>query len=188
MRMDPGGKLPAAVLVHSWEESELVRIFRALGEERRARPIARAIVRRREREPFSDTLELADCVAGVLGSGGRIHPATRVFQALRMTVNEELEALERVLSAAPNLLRPGGRMAVITFHSLEDRMVKTWFRRYSTAEIDRPEWPAARPNPELAFRLLVRRPVVPSDRERERNPRARSAKLRVVERLGGDEP
>ena len=185
MRMDPGEGLTAAEVVNEWEEEELGRIFRELGEERRWRAVARAIVGRRAEKPFRDTLDLAGCVAGVVGGGGRVHPATRVFQALRMAVNLELEALERALEAAPVLLKPGGRLVVISFHSLEDRMVKGYFRRRSEEEVDRPEWPAPRPNPDRVLRVLTRRPVVAGREEVRSNPRARSAKLRVAERVEG---
>ena len=187
MRMDPSEQLTAATLVNEWEEQDLARIFRDLGEERRARAVARAIVRRRADKPFADTLDLADCVAGVVGHSGRIHPATRVFQALRMTVNRELEALEAALEAAPALLKPGGRIAVITFHSLEDRIVKRFFKARSAKEIDRPEWPEPRPNPVCTLRVLTRRPVSAAETEVRNNPRARSAKLRVAERLDDNE-
>ena len=144
--------------------------------------MAGAIVRRRATKPFRDTLDLADCVAGVVGRRGRIHPATRVFQALRMTVNGEMEALQAALEGAPQLLKGGGRMAVITFHSLEDRLVKRFFKSRSASEIDRPEWPAPRPNPDCCLRVLTRRPVVPASSEVAGNPRARSAKLRLAEK------
>lgn len=183
MRMDPAESLTAAEVVNEWDEEELARIFHVLGEERRSRAVARAIVRRRARTPFRETLDLADCVAGVVGRKGRIHPATRVFQALRMTVNRELEALEAALEAAPALLKARGRLAVITFHSLEDRLVKRFFRDRSVRELDRPEWPAPRPNPDCTLRVLTRRPVEASESEVKSNPRARSAKLRVAERL-----
>ncbi len=182
MRMDPGERLTAAELVNEWEEADLARIFHELGEERKSRAVAGEIVRRRSEKPFRDTLDLADCVARVVGRKGRIHPATRVFQALRMTVNSELEALRSALEGAPELLKPGGRMAVITFHSLEDRLVKQFFKSRSLRELDRPEWPAPRPNPDFCLRVLTRRPVAPAGAEVARNPRARSAKLRVAEK------
>ncbi|MFP6867530.1 MAG: 16S rRNA (cytosine(1402)-N(4))-methyltransferase RsmH [Roseibacillus sp.] len=181
--MDPDEELTAASVVNGWEEEELARIFHELGEERRARAVARTIVRRRVVKPFSDTLDLADCVAGVVGRGSRIHPATRVFQALRITVNRELESLEAALEAAPALLKPGGRVLVITFHSLEDRIVKRYFKARSAREVDRPEWPEPRPNPDCCLRVLTRRPVSPAGPEVNSNPRARSAKLRVAEKL-----
>lgn len=183
MRMDPGEDLTAADLVNGWEEEDLARLFRDLGEERKARAVARAIVRRRADKPFADTLDLAGCVAGVVGRAGRIHPATRVFQALRMAVNRELESLEAALEAAPALLKPGGRLAVITFHSLEDRLVKRFLKEHSARELDRPEWPAPRPNPQCDLRVLTRRPLTASASEVDGNPRSRSAKLRVAEKL-----
>ena len=187
MRMNPAEDLTAAEVVNEWEPQELARIFRELGEERKAKAIARAIERRRARKPFRETLDLADCVAGVVGRSGRLHPATRVIQALRMTVNRELESLEEALAAAPGLLAPGGRLAVITFHSLEDRIVKHFFRDRSAPEIDRPEWPAPRPNPDWSLQVLTRRPVTAGREELQENPRARSAKLRVAERITPEE-
>ena len=182
MRMNPGERVTAADLVNEWEEEELARIFRKLGEERKSRPIARAIVRRRAIRPFRDTLDLADCVAAIAGRRGRVHPATRVFQALRMTVNREMESLEAALESGPSLLKPGGRMAVITFHSLEDRLVKRSFKDRSLAELDRPEWAAPRPNPDCCLDVITRRPISPASVEVAENPRARSAKLRVAEK------
>ena len=185
MRMDTGEKLTAAELVNRWDESDLRRIFRDLGEERKARAVASAIVRRRVETPFRDTLDLADCVAGVVGRKGRAHPATRVFQALRMTVNRELESLEAALEAAPALLKAGGRLAVITFHSLEDRLVKRFMKSRSIRELDRPEWPAPRSNPDYCLDVLTRRPLVAADSEVAVNRRARSAKLRVAQKREG---
>lgn len=183
MRMDPAEELTAAEIVNTWGEDELLRLFRELGEEKRARAVAREIVRRRAERGFERTMDLAECVATVVRKTGRTHPATRVFQALRMRVNRELESLEEALEAIPPLLRPGGRLVVISFHSLEDRIVKRFMQRLSKAEIDRPEWPEARPNPERALRLLTKRPVTAADAELGGNPRARSAKLRAAERL-----
>ena len=186
MRMDPSEPLTAAEIVNTWGEDELAVLFRDLGEEKRWRAVAREIVRRRSDKPFERTMELADCVASVVRKVGRMHPATRVFQALRMRVNRELESLEEALEAIPALLRPGGRLVVISFHSLEDRIVKRFMQRLSKREIDRPEWPEARPNPELALRLLTKRPVTAGEAELGENPRARSAKLRAAERLNGE--
>jgi len=182
MRMNPCEEVDAAEVVNEWDEFELARIFWELGEERRSRAVAGAIVRRRAIKPFRDTLDLADCVSRVVGRRGRIHPATRVFQALRMTVNREMECLEAALESAPALLKPGGRIVVITFHSLEDRMVKRFFKSRSQPEIDRPEWPAAKSNPDFCMDLVTRRPVIPGSDEVKANPRARSAKLRVAEK------
>ena len=182
MRMNPAEGVDAAEVINGWEEADLARIFWELGEERKSRAVAGAIVRRRGVKPFRDTLDLADCVSQIVGRRGRIHPATRVFQALRMTVNREMESLEAALESAPALLKPGGRIAVITFHSLEDRMVKRFFKSRSQPEIDRPEWPAARSNPDFCMSRVTRRPAIPRSEEVRTNPRARSAKLRVAEK------
>jgi 16S rRNA (cytosine1402-N4)-methyltransferase len=128
-------------------------------------------------------LQLAESVESVVPRRGRTHPATRVFQALRIAVNRELEALSTGLEQFTQRLAPGGRLAVITFHSLEDRIVKTFFKERTTAFIDRPEWPEARPNPLHIFQAITGKPVVASDAEQRANPRSRSAKLRVVERI-----
>ena len=183
MRMDPGETLTAAQIVNTWEEADLASLFRELGEEKRARAVAREIVRRRSVRCFDRTMDLAECVASVVRKSGRTHPATRVFQALRMKVNRELESLEEALEAVPSLLRSGGRLVVISFHSLEDRIVKRFLQRRSALEIDRPEWPEARPNPDLAFQILTKRPVMAGEGERGGNPRSRSAKLRAAQRL-----
>ncbi len=184
MRMDPAGPLCAADLVNAWPEEELARIFYEYGDEKASRRVAKAIVRRRAERPFETTSDLAALVATVIPKRGPASPATRVFQALRIAVNNEMGALESALESAHHWLKPGGRLAVITFHSLEDRMVKQFFRRHSDAEIDRPEWPAPRPNPDCHYRLITRKGITASPEEISRNPRSRSAKLRVVERLG----
>ena len=128
------------------------------------------------------TAELAELIAA--GRTAPRHPATRVFQALRIAVNDEIGSLERALPVFTSLLAPGGRLAVITFHSLEDRIVKHFFRRHAMSEIDDPTWPAPRPNPEYLFEALTPRSVTASPGELSSNPRSRSARLRVVERLG----
>jgi 16S rRNA (cytosine1402-N4)-methyltransferase len=183
MRMDPEGPVTAADMVNTATAGELVRIFREYGEEPNARRIAAHIVGSRAARPFQTTMQLALAVEEVVPRRGRIHPATRVFQALRIAVNQELEVLSTVLGQAATRLRPGGRMAVITFHSLEDRMVKDFFKLRSTAELDRPEWPVPRPNPDFIFRALTRKPVIASAEEQRSNPRSRSAKLRGVEKI-----
>lgn len=183
MRMSPTTIATAADLVNSLDEAELAQVIFELGEEPAARRIARAIVAARAIGPFETTLQLASCVASVVPRRGRVHPATRTFQALRLAVNRELEMLERGLDALSRILAPGGRMAVITFHSLEDRIVKRVFRHRSEPELDRPEWPAPRPNPDYIFRLLTPKPIVATGAEIEANPRSRSAKLRAVERI-----
>jgi len=183
MRMDPAEGEPAALLVNSADEAELTRIFREFGEEPQARRMARAIVAERERLPFTRTGQLAALIEKVVGRRGRLHPATRAFQALRIAVNDELGSLRRALVNIPPLLKAGARFVVITFHSLEDRAVKNFFRTGSEQWLDRPEWPAARPNPAWRFRDLTRKPLSAGTRETGRNPRARSALLRAVEIL-----
>ncbi len=180
MRMAKSG-LTAADMVNTLEASELARIFREYGDEPRAIQFAARIVRARQHGVISSTRQLAELIAA--GRSGPRHPATRVFQALRIAVNDEIGSLERALPSFGNLLAPGGRMAVITFHSLEDRIVKHFFRRHSLVEIDDPTWPSARPNPDLLFDTLTPRSITASPVELERNPRSRSARLRVVERL-----
>jgi 16S rRNA (cytosine1402-N4)-methyltransferase len=183
MRMDPAGLISAADLVNTMSGDQLERIFRSLGEEPAARKIAARIVRDRMVKPFTTTLQLAESVESVSPRRGRTHPATRVFQALRMAVNRELDVLEEALNVLTARLAPGGRFAVLTFHSLEDRIVKTFFKLRGTEFLDRPEWPEPRPNPDYLFKLITRKAVIASDAEQKANPRSRSAKLRVVERI-----
>ena len=183
MRMDPAGPVSAADLVNTMSSEQLERIFRKYGEEPAARRIAERLVRDRLVQPFTTTLQLAAAVESVVPRHGRTHPATRVFQGLRIAVNRELEVLEAGLAKLAARLAPGGRFAVLTFHSLEDRVVKTFFKEGSTETIDRPEWPAARPNPDYLFQRVTRKPITASDAEQRANPRSRSAKLRVVERI-----
>ena len=182
MRMDRSRPLSAADVVNTFTREDLTRIFRVYGEEPAAGRAAAAIVRKRVDHPLHDTMTLAHLMEAVIPKRGPRHPATRVFQALRMEVNDELGALSDGLEAAAQRLRPGGRLAVITFHSLEDRIVKNFCRETSSPQLDRPEWPEPRPNPRCMFRALQRKAVQPSASEVVRNPRARSAKLRVVER------
>jgi 16S rRNA (cytosine1402-N4)-methyltransferase len=183
MRMGPGIPRTAAEVVNGMEASELAEIFFQYGEEPRGKQVAAHLVRVRKTRPFETTLQLADAVCEIIPRRGPRHPATRVFQALRMHVNDELGALRRALNEIPTSLAPGARFAVITFHSLEDRIVKVFFREHSREWIDRPEWPEARRNPDRLFRLLTPHPVTATARETQLNPRARSAKLRVVEKL-----
>ena len=183
MRMTQGEGPSAADVVNGASEAELGRIFREFGEERMAGRIARAIVADRRVRPFERTRELADMIARVARSRERHkHPATRVFQALRIYVNGELSELETALAAALSRLAPQGRLAVISFHSLEDRMVKQFMRRHANPDpvyAGLPDMPAhARPTLKL-----VGRSIQPAGEEIERNPRARSARLRVAERL-----
>jgi 16S rRNA (cytosine1402-N4)-methyltransferase len=170
----------AADLINSMSEQDLADIIWRYGEERQSRRIARAIVAHR---PIRTTGELAQIITQVKSGRERIHPATRTFQALRIEVNRELEVLEAVLPMAIELLVPGGRLAVIAFHSLEDRIVKQFFRTESQECICPPQVPACTCNHRASLRVLNRRPVEASDEERSRNRRSRSAKLRVVSRL-----
>ncbi|QTN31888.1 16S rRNA (cytosine(1402)-N(4))-methyltransferase RsmH [Akkermansiaceae bacterium] len=186
MRMGPNSAMTAADLVNTWEESEIARILYTFGEEPRSRRIAAAIVERRSVKPFTTTTELAACIEKAIGRSGKTHPATRSFQAIRMAVNEELESLSSILSSAASILKPGGRLLIITFHSLEDRMAKRHLRHHSQPYIDDPTWPEARPNPDCRFRLLTKKAIAPTAVETSANPRARSAKLRVAELLGAD--
>ncbi|MEO5754922.1 MAG: 16S rRNA (cytosine(1402)-N(4))-methyltransferase RsmH [Chthoniobacterales bacterium] len=183
MRMDPRRELTAAEVVNSYTEEELISIFRELGEEPAARRIASQIVKMRKDEPICETLALAKAVEKMVGRHGRRHPATQVFQALRMEVNDELGALRDGLLALTGRLEPGARIAVITFHSLEDRIVKNFFRDRSREWLDRPEWPEPRPNPDYSLRLITSKPIEPDAIEQRANPRSRSAKLRVAERI-----
>ena len=184
MRADPDLPLTAADIVNTWDERDLRRIFSELGEESEAARVAGAIVRRRARTPFTAADELGRFVAGVkTRRAGKIDPATRVFQAIRMAVNTELENLERGLAAAIRVLRPGGRLAVISFHSLEDRAVKQFMARESRDCICPPHLPTCVCGHRAGLRVVSRRPLMAADAETMRNPRARSARLRVAEKL-----
>lgn len=183
MRMDTDSPQSAADLIHTAAEAELVRIFFEYGEEPNARRIARAIVKARTTKRIETTVQLAEIVAGASPKRGKRHPATLVFQALRIAVNDELAALHDFLAAAPRWLKPGGRLAVISFHSLEDRIVKQTLQHLSAPFLDRPEWPEPRKNPDCVLKLVTRKAVQATPHEIELNPRARSAVLRVAERL-----
>jgi len=187
MRMEKRGR-SAADIVNQADESELADIFWRYGEERRSRRVARAIVERRKLKRIETTGELAEIVRRAVGVSARDEsdPATRAFQALRIAVNDELGELERGLAAAEQVLAPGGRLAVVSFHSLEDRAVKEFVR----ARSGRTPAPSRHAPPRgeqraATFRDLTRRPVVPSEAEVAANPRARSARLRVAEKIGG---
>ena len=186
MRMDPGQTATAADLVNGLGETELSRIFRELGDEPEARRIARVIVQERRHGRFERTGQLARLIERVVPRrGSRIHPATRVFQALRMATNEEVESLKSGLAAAWSLLGAGGRLAVISFHSVEDRIVKDFGREKARdytvrGEVDLPDFREPRA-PEGKW--VARKPVTAGEEELRANPRARSAKLRVIERL-----
>jgi 16S rRNA (cytosine1402-N4)-methyltransferase len=182
MRMDPDESLTAAEIVNTWSVGELGRIFRDYGEEKRWRSAARAIV---EARPIQTTLELVEVLARVLGRPrrGKIHPSTLVFQALRLTVNREMERIENVIPQAIACLRPGGRLAVISFHSLEDRIVKTQFRYLADDKEQTRGIGGVFITKEPKVKLVTRKPIVPSVEEIAQNPRSRSSKLRVVEKL-----
>src|SRR5438477_4935048 len=183
MRMDPRRELTAATIVNSYSEEDLTRIFRELGEEPAARRIASQLVKQRKTTPFEETLQLTKAIEKIVWRHGRRHPATQVFQALRMEVNDELGALEDGLRVLTARLGPGARIAAIAFHSLEDRIVKNFFRDHSRQWLDRPEWPAPQRNPDYDLKLVTLKPVEPGENEQRFNPRARSAKLRVAEQL-----
>jgi len=183
MRMDPTHDISASDVVNTWSERDLVTIFRRYGEERYAKQIARAIVRRRREHPFERTGELVDTIKAAIPTPGRFgegHPAKRVFQALRIAVNDELTALETALPAALAMLRPGGRLAVISFHSLEDRIVKRFLQEKARGCTCPPDFPVCVCGKEAEVRLLTRKPVRPSARELDDNPRAASARLRAA--------
>ncbi len=183
MRMNPNSPRCAADIVNNASEEEIAEILYVYGEERAARAIARRIVQQRTISPITTTTQLAKIICSILPRRGKQHPATRSFQALRIAVNDELSQLEKLLKGGFALLRSGGRFAVITFHSLEDRAVKRFFEHVSKPELDRPEWPAPRPNPDYAARIITRKPITPGAEELANNPRSRSAKLRVLEKI-----
>ena len=187
MRMDTAAELSARELVNEADERELALIFKRFGEERYAKQIARAIVRRRSERPFERTGDLADTIKQAIPTPARFgdgHPARRVFQALRIAVNDELGAIEAALPAAVRMLRPGGRIAVISFHSLEDRIVKQFIREQARGCTCPPEFPICTCGNEPVLRDLTRKPLRPGARELEANPRAASAKLRVATMVG----
>jgi 16S rRNA (cytosine1402-N4)-methyltransferase len=180
MRFDPDAELTADEIVNAWPLDELAEVIREYGEERYSRRVAQAIGAAR---PVRTTTELADIVAGAVGGRReKIHPATRTFQALRIAVNGELDAVKTVLPMAVSLLKPGGRLAAISFHSLEDRIVKDYFRSQTRG----PQYDPAQPAPAHfvpVLKVVTRKPVTASADEIARNPRARSAKLRIVAKL-----
>jgi len=183
MRMDTSQDLTASDIVNEWPERELVTIFRRYGEERYARQIGRAVLRRRGEQPFERTGELVDTIKGAIPAPARFgegHPAKRVFQALRIAVNDELGSLETALPAALEMLRPGGRLAVIAFHSLEDRIVKQCLRAKERGCTCPPEFPVCVCGHEPELRAIERRPIRPSAAEVAANPRASSARLRAA--------
>jgi 16S rRNA (cytosine1402-N4)-methyltransferase len=183
MRMDPTAEVSARDLVNDSPERELVTIFRRYGEERYAKQIARAIVRRRKQKPIERTGELVELIRSAIPAPARFgdgHPAKRVFQGLRIAVNDELGELEEALPAALEMLRPGGRIAVIAFHSLEDRIVKRFFQRLERGCVCPPDFPVCVCGREPELRRLNRKAIRPSPQEVALNPRAASARLRAA--------
>jgi 16S rRNA (cytosine1402-N4)-methyltransferase len=189
MRMDPSAPVSARDLVNGASERELAGIFRGFGEERFARQIAREIGRRRRQRPYERTSELVDSIRAAVPAPRRFgdgHPAKRVFQALRIAVNDELGSLERALPAALEILRPGGRLCVISFHSLEDRIVKRFLQAQSRGCTCPPEFPACVCGREPTLRLLTRKAVRPLPPEIDANPRSSSARMRAAVKAEGD--
>ncbi|MBN2983364.1 16S rRNA (cytosine(1402)-N(4))-methyltransferase RsmH [Cohnella algarum] len=185
MRMDRQQELDAKQIVNEWEEREIARIIRDYGEEKFARQIARRIAEARAKAPIETTGELVEIVKSAIPAAARRtgpHPAKRTFQAIRIAVNDELEAFREALLQAIDCLKPGGRIAVITFHSLEDRICKETFAKEVPKNMSPPGFPVEIMS-EGRLKLTPRKPVLPSERELEANPRARSAKLRIAEKL-----
>lgn len=186
MRMDREEGFTAADIVNGWPQEELRRIISQYGEERYAPQIAGAIVRRREDKPVSTTLELVEIIRGAMPAKAlreKQHPAKRTFQAIRIAVNDELACVERMLQRAVPRLNKGGRLVVITFHSLEDRIVKTGLAEFARGCTCPPDFPVCVCGRKPDIKLVNKKPILPSEREIEENPRARSAKLRVAEKL-----
>ena len=186
MRMDQSAALTAYDVVNGWSQEELKRILWQYGEERYAGPIAAAIVRHRAQAPVRTTLELADLIRSAMPAKAcreKQHPAKRSFQAIRIAVNDELGEVERMLDTALDLLNPGGRLAIISFHSLEDRLVKTAYAGWAKGCTCPPDFPVCVCGKTPKVRLVGKKPIVSTPQELEENPRARSAKLRVAEKL-----
>jgi 16S rRNA (cytosine1402-N4)-methyltransferase len=187
MRMDPSAEVSAREIVNEWSESDLAAIFKRYGEERYSRQISRAIGRRRREQPFERTGDLVETIRAAIPAPARFgegHPAKRVFQALRIAVNDELGALEEALPAAYEMLRPGGRLGVISFHSLEDRIVKRFMRDLEGGCECPPDFPVCVCGREPQLRAISRRAIRPSQAEVAANPRAGSARLRAAVKVG----
>ena len=180
MRFDPSNSRTAHMVVNEYSESDLADILYRFGEEPKSKSIAHAIVQAR---PINGTVQLASVISSVYSSRGKIHPATKSFQAIRIEVNSELDAIESVLPQATAALIKGGRLAVISFHSLEDRIIKSYFRLESKDCICPPKQPVCTCGHKATLREINRKPIMASDEEIQRNPRSRSAKLRIVEKL-----
>lgn len=185
MRMDPENPLTAAEVVNTWEEGELGKIFRDYGEEKQWRLAARTLVNARKKQPIQTTQELVNILYPVLHKKAKkgLNPLTLIFQALRICVNAELEVLEEVLPRAVERLRSGGRLGVISFHSLEDRIVKNLFRYEASDKEDTAGLAGLFLSKPRTLNILTKKPIIPEEKESKINPRSRSAKLRVVEKL-----
>ena len=186
MRMDRRGNLTARDVVNNYPEEELARILFAYGEEKFSRKIAAAIVREREAEPIENTLRLSDIIKNAIPAAARNgghHPAKRSFQAIRIEVNSELSIIEPAIKELASMLNPGGRISVITFHSLEDRAVKNAFAELSSGCVCPPSFPVCVCGKKPMMKIVTKKPVLPADSELEINPRARSAKLRAAVKL-----
>lgn len=186
MRMDQGQPLTARTAVNEWSQDELKRILYQYGEERYAPAISAAIVRSREQKPIETTLELVDVIRSAMPAAAlreKQHPAKRSFQAIRIAVNDELTAAERVIEQAVPLLSPGGRLCIITFHSLEDRITKNGYAGFVKGCTCPPDFPVCVCGKKPSLRLVNRKPILPGEQELEENPRSRSAKLRIAEKL-----
>ena len=186
MRMDRSEALTAYAVVNQWPQEELKRILRQYGEERYAPQIAAAIVKSRALRPIGTTLELVEVIRGAMPARAlreKQHPAKRSFQAIRIAVNDELGAVDRMLRAAAPRLAPGGRLCVISFHSLEDRLVKNGLAEFTRGCTCPPDFPVCVCGKKPAVKLVSRKPILPTEQEIAENPRARSAKLRVAEKL-----
>ncbi len=189
MRLDPSAPLSAFEIVNTYPERELADLIYQYGEERYSRRIARAICSRRSESPVSRSDDLAQIIRGAVPASyryGRIHPATRSFQALRIAVNDELNRIVPAVERAIDLLRPQGRVGVISFHSLEDRPVKYLFRRKADGCVCPPEAPRCTCNGKPSIAILTKKPIVPTEEECQANPPSRSAKFRVAMKMGGD--
>ncbi len=186
MRMDQRQLMTAKDLVNEYSEEDLHRIIKEYGEEKWAKRIASFIVQKRSKKSIEDSFELVEVIKNAIPAKARRegpHPAKRTFQAIRMEVNQELQQIEKTLEVAVNHLKPGGRLCVISFHSLEDRLVKNSFKEFQKDCVCPSEFPECRCQQQSLIKIITRKPVVPKENELERNPRARSAKLRVAERL-----
>jgi 16S rRNA (cytosine1402-N4)-methyltransferase len=183
MRLNQDNDMTAEIIVNSWKEEELARLFKDYGEERFARRIAREIVSARKLSALETTDQLVSVIKKAVPAGGKIHPATRVFQALRIAVNDELNELRRGITGGLSLLQTGGRMAVISFHSLEDRIVKNMFKEAARKCVcPSTAWVCSCEKTQR-FQIITKKPITPGTDEISQNPRSRSAKLRVIERI-----